>query len=439
MANYVRVAYYLAGLLRHTHWSQEKLTRHRDRRVREVIRYAYDNVPFYHDKFSELGLHPDNFRKVEDLNKLPVINRDELQRNSEQLISREYDISKLRVVSTSGSTGRPFFTYLTGEEDEFRKAKLLRANIVCGQRPRDRWVVITAPQHEAHVGGVARFFGVFAPVPVSVFDGPAEQLAKVERLGPDVLDGYSSSLLLLAEEAETRGDKGIKPRMIVGGAELIDETSRRFVEDVFDAPFFDEYASVEFERLAWQCEHRDGYHIDADTVVMQFVDKDGEEVAPGETGEVVCTSLFNRAMPLLRYALGDVGVPSGEKECGCGRVFPLMRVLEGRKESVIVLPDGRVLSPLAIGDCMCAFKYFTNIYQYRFVQKRVDLFRILVKPKHVRVDERVVGEELVKHIRRTLRLSENAAGVEVEFVDEIPSDKSGKIRKVISELNQRSD
>jgi len=432
--DYFRVAYYLMSLLRHTHWSRERLADYQNRKLREIVKYAYDHVPFYHDKFLQARVKPAAIKTVEDLRKLPIVRRDELQIAADKVISNEFDVRRLKQVSTSGSTGKPLFMHITASENAFRKAKLLRANTVCGQRPRDKWVVMTAPQHLAHTSRLQRLLGVYSPIPVSVFDSATAQLSKIERIRPAVLDGYSSSLLLLAEEAEKSGLEAIRPRIVIGGAELIDVSSRQYVERVFKAPFYDEYASIEFERLAWQCEERTEYHIDADSVFMEFVHGEGAEVACGETGEIVCTSLFNYAMPLIRYATGDIGRGSTETGCACGRTFPLMKVVEGRKESVVVLPDGRSLSPLAIDDCMCAFKYFNQIAQYRFVQRRIDSFRILFKKKADTVSEEVMETELLAHVKRILDIGESEETVEIEFVDEIPLDRTGKIRKVVSEL-----
>ncbi|MEM3702979.1 MAG: hypothetical protein QXX79_00950 [Candidatus Bathyarchaeia archaeon] len=434
MYEYLRIAYYLGNLLRHTHWSREKLLEYRDLKVRETVKYAYEHVPFYHEKFRQLGLRPEEVKNVEDLRKLPVVRRRELQKNADKLISDEFDISKLKRISTSGSTGQPLFTYITKKEDAFRKAKLLRANIICGQKPRDKWVVIAAPQHQAEEYRLQRFLGVYSPISVSVFDDTAAQISKIERIKPDILDGYSSSLLLLAKETEKKGIENIRPRMIIGGAELIDGSSRKFIEAVFNAPFYDEYAIVELERLAWQCEEKAEYHIDADSVIMEFVDDKGEEVESGRTGEIVCTSLFNRAMPFIRYATGDLGRASKENECSCGRVFPLMDVIEGRKDSLIVLPDGRVLSPLVFGWTMEFFKFYSCIDQYRVIQKKTDLFKFLVKKRDNAVNEKVMEVELVAHVRQMLNVSESEATFEVEFVDDIPLEKSGKLRKVVSEL-----
>lgn len=433
MTNYIRIAYYISSLLRHIHWNRQELEHFRNKRVREIVSYAYGHVPFYHRKFDELGIKPDDVRTIADLIKIPVTRRDELQKHSDELISNDFETAKLKVVSTSGSTGRPFFTRITGAEDDFRKVKFLRANMMCGQKPRDRWVVVTAPQHAPHVSALQRVLGIYSPIAVSVFDGAPSQLSRIEKLMPDVLDGYSSSILLLAQQIDKKGAKTIAPRMVIGGAEMIDASSRKYVERVLGVPFYDEYACVELERLAWQCEKKGDYHIDADSVIMQFVDESEDEVAFGETGEIVCTSLFNHAMPFIRYAVGDIGRQSEEKICECGKAFPLMKVMEGRKEEMVLLPDGRVLSPLAIGDCICTYPHFDQIIQYRFIQKKVDMFRILIVKK-AGIEDKIMENDLLSHVRQTLKIGVEDAEIDLEFVDEIPPDVTGKIRKVISQI-----
>ena len=434
MYNYFRVAYYVASLLRHTRWSSSELSKYQNKRVRAIVKYAYEHVPFYREKFSEVGLKPEDVKSIEDLNKLPIIGREELQRNSERLVSEEFDVGKLGVVSTSGSTGKPLFTYITKKEEEFRHAKLLRPHIVCGQKPRDRWVLLGPPQHSKKLNRLQRMFRLYSPFFVSLFDAVPEQLRSIKMLKPDVLDGYSSSLFLLAQEIANSGFDGIKPKFIMGGAELLDESSLRIIEKSFNAPYYDQYASEELQMIAWQCREKDGYHVDADTVVLQIVDEKGDEVSPGESGEIVCTSLFNYAMPFIRYALDDVGIPSEEKNCKCGRSFPLMRMVEGRKDSMVKFSNGRKVPALVFGWIMEYYKFYRWVYQYQIVQKKVDSLKVFIKKKNDRCDENAMAAELVRHMHKMLDVNESELSVVVEFVDEIPLDKSGKLRKVISEV-----
>jgi phenylacetate-CoA ligase len=138
-------------------------------------------------------------------------------------------------------------------------------------------------------------------------------------------------------------------------------------------------------------------------------------------------------MPFIRYAIGDVGVPSAEK-CSCGRTFPMMKLVEGRKDSIVVLPNGRKIPALVFGWMMEFYKYYPNIYQYRIIQKKTNLLRVLIKKKSEKVAETEMREELLRNMQTMLGISEPDVKVEIEFVRDIPLDKSGKLRKVISEV-----
>lgn len=433
MTNYFRVVYYLFSMMRHTYFNRDRLIEHRNKRLRKIIKHAYDCVPFYHKKLRELGIKPSDVKTATDLTKLPIIRKDEIRKNLNEMMSKENDVKDLEMRWTSGSTGQPLLFYISKEEDDFRKAKHLRGNISCGQKPRDRWVAIAPPFRFASTTKLQRVLGLYTPLPISVFDDSSKQISIIENIKPDVLDGYSSSLLLLAKEVEKRELKTIKPRFLFGGAELADNVSCRYMEEVFEAPFYDRYATIELERMAWQCPAKMQYHIDADTIILQFVDRNGEEVSAGERGEIVCTSLFNYAMPFIRYAIGDIGIPSDE-ECPCGRTFPLMKVIEGRKDSLLVLPDGRLLSPRTFTIAMRVFKYYKHVAQFRVTQKKQNLFEIHIKQKNGNIEEEIMETELVAHIKKTLNIDTYRITFKVKFVENIPLDKSGKLAAVVSEL-----
>ena len=371
MYNYPRVFYYLRSLLNHANWSHDKLLDYQNKRIRAVVKYAYDHCGFYRQTFKNLRISPDAICSIGDLNKLPMIKKSDLQKDYSQIVSDEFNINSLRMLKTSGSSGDPLKIFLSSKEHEFRMAKMLRANISCGQKARDKWLVITAPIHLNKRGGIREFLGVYYPFSVSVFEKPAALVSLIEKYKPNVIEGYSSSLLLLANEMERRGLKPADCRLVIGNAELIDGPSRAYVERVFGAPFFDQYASNELESMAWQCDEKGGYHVDADSLIMQVVDENGDEVAPGEKGDLVFTSLFNYAMPFIRYSIGDVGILSSEK-CSCGRGFPLMKVIEGRKDSFIRFADGKMVSPRVFTISMGMFSLYDQVEVFRVVQKDID-------------------------------------------------------------------
>jgi phenylacetate-CoA ligase len=436
LTNYLRALYYLTALARHDYWPRKKLAEYQNKRLRHIVKYAFDHVPFYHVRIKEAGMRPEDVKTTEDLNKLPLITKGEIKKNLHLVISDEFDVRKLRSCRTSGSTGEPLFFYVSESEDEYRKAKHLRANIRCGQQPLDQWITIVSPIYFGQTSRLQRLFGVYVPRPISVFTETSEQLSMLGQIKPDILDGYSNSLLALAKEMRKKDIETVRPRFLLSGAELIDASSVRLIENAFSAPLYDQYGSAEFERLASQCTEKSGYHVDADSVVMQFVDKDGEEVAPGERGEVVCTSLFNYAMPFVRYVVGDVGALSTETDCPCGRKLPMIKVIEGRKNSLLVLPDGRTLVPFSIIAAIMTFKSYDQIEKFRLVQSKRDLLRLQVKKKEDVSVQNDLGKELADHMKSMLQLDPNITGLFVEFVDDIPLSKGGKLAIVVSEVEE---
>jgi phenylacetate-CoA ligase len=422
-------------MMRRARLDRSKLTEYQNKNLQRIVKYAYDHVPFYHQKLADIGVTPSEIKTVNDLCKLPVVRKGEIRENLSRIISDEFGMNSLRTLSTSGSTGLPLRVFISKEEDDYRKAKHLTANIFCGQKPRDRYVTIASPSHFGEVPKLLRVIGVYDRTFVSVFDHINTQISTIEKVKPNVLAGYSSSLLLLAKEVEKRGIRTIKPKFILGGAELIDDFSRRFIEKVFDAPFYDQYAIVELDRIAWQCTARMQYHIDADSTIMQFLDEKGEEVSPGERGEIVCTSLFSYAMPFIRYAVGDIGIASDD-ECSCGITLPLMKMIEGRKDSLLVLPDGRLLSPRTFTVAINMFESTRNIDQFRVIQKKMDLFEIHIKKKNEVVDEKTMESELVAHLQKMLSVKKDEVTFKVEFDNEIPFDKTGKFNAVVTELKK---
>jgi len=434
MTNLSRLLYQLADSMRRLRWDRRKLVCYQEKHLRNIVNHAYSSVPFYHRWLKEAGIKPSDIKRLSDLAKIPIVSRDEFrQLKSEDVVSQGVSVANLKLLTTSGSMGRPLKLFISEAEDDWRKAVYMRANICCGQKPRDKWVVIAGPRHYGSTTKLQVVLGFYAQTHISVFDDVNMQVSKAGSLKPDILDGYSSSILLLAKQMQKTGEKAVRPRMVFGNAEVIDYSTCRFIEEVFNAPYYDQYGCVEFNRTAWQCSERTNYHMDADSVIMQFVDEESNEVSAGERGEIICTSLFNYAMPFIRYDVGDIGVSSDE-ECPCGRKLPLMKIAEGRKDSFLLLPNGRSLSPRALSNAMSMFESYSQVEQFRFVQKRPDLVEVYIKNKDLAVDEKTMEIRLRAHIKRILSIGSCDITFEIKFVDNIPLYRSGKLMAVVSEL-----
>ena len=180
-------------------------------------------------------------------------------------------------------------------------------------------------------------------------------------------------LRLLAEAVKKNYIQDINPKVVFGTSELLDPETRKYINSVFDVEMIDHFGCVELNRTAWECSEHAGYHIDVDAVIMEFIEN-GENVSSGERGEIVYTGLYNYAMPLIRYRIGDIGIPSDES-CPCGRGLPLMKLIEGRSDSFMQVPDGRIFSPII---WTLIIRKIPGVGQLKAIQEKIDLIRILV-------------------------------------------------------------
>ena len=121
MTNYLRAFYFLNQMQKRAYWEHSRLEDYQNMKLQQIIKYAYEHVPFYNRKFKALGLSPSDIKSRHDLHKLPVIRKAEIKQNLSHFVSDEFDVKKLRSVSTSGSTGEPLFIYLSGPEVEYRR------------------------------------------------------------------------------------------------------------------------------------------------------------------------------------------------------------------------------------------------------------------------------------------------------------------------------
>ncbi len=295
---------------------------------------------------------------------------------------------------------------------------------------------MSSPHHFHDTTNLQRKIGIYAQTCISLFESTENKINQISAVNPDILDGYSQSLLLLAKEIERQDVKTINPRLMFGSAELISPQSQKYMENVFDAPFYDQYGAAEVDRSAWQCPEKQGYHMDIDSVITEFVDKDGNNVSEGETGEIAFTSLFNFAMPLIRYKIGDVGAASDDK-CSCWRNLPLMKVVEGRKDSFLKLPGNRVVSPMVFNYALSNFRHYQNIDQYYIRQKKINLFRVKIKMVPGSFNEEKIVSEFKDHIQKYFDFKEDEIQFDISLVDEIPLAPTGKFLSVTSDLKTK--
>ena len=171
--------------------------------------------------------------------------------------------------------------------------------------------------------------------------------------------------------------------------------------------------------------------MDQDSVVTQFVDREGEEVAPGEKGEIVYTSLFNFAFPLIRYNIKDIGIPINE-QCSCEIKLPLMKVVEGRSNDFLVFSGNRIVSPMRFIEVLGAFNLVQEIEQYKVIQEKIDKVRIIVKKTN-----NILLANLLKGFPNIMFSNKDESIFRIEFVNSIARTIRGKLSVVSSEVEKK--
>lgn len=395
--------------------------------LRMMVRHAYQNVKYYRRLFRSLGKKPEDISTVDDLSKLPLLTKHDIQEKYQDFVASSVNKNECITRRTSGSTGIPLTVLFDTNALDFMTSRNLRSFFACGLGPRDKMATISNP-HNFSRKRWFQSFGFFRREWLSIFDSAESNITKISKIRPDIIEGIPSTLLFLAEAAQEREAKEINPRLVYTSCELLTPQARKTINSVF-AETYDFYGSVEFGRFAWECPEHIGYHIDIDSVVLEIV-RGEEAVSPGEKGQIVVTGLFNYAMPLIRYRLGDIGTLSNE-HCSCGRELPLMKIIYGREDDFLVLPSGRVLPPyFAAGE----LRYMDGLKKYRIIQEKKDEFEVqVVKGKNFSQKTIIqIKDKLLSSIGEKVK-------IKVILVDEISIDRSGKLRKVISKVKKPAE
>ncbi|MBI4525513.1 MAG: phenylacetate--CoA ligase family protein [Deltaproteobacteria bacterium] len=397
--------------------------------LRALIAYVYDRVPYYRRLFARQGLRQADIKGAEDLSKLPVLTRQELQRNQPgDLLADGIDLSQCLVKVTSGSTGRPLNIWRTKPEDLTRRLVWARANFANGLRPWHRQALIIERNLPAKdrlwLDSMRDILGL-AKLYLWCGDDVRKQVAALRSYRPHVLLGYSQSLRLLAYSLRQSAAREIAPRIVFSSAELLDERTRALVREVLGVEMVDMYVSVEAGCIAWECPRHHGCHLNTDNLVVEFL-RDGKPARPGEPGHVVVTPLFARAMPLLRYDLGDVATPL-EGQCPCGRGLPLMQVIQGRADDFVTLRSGAFIYP--VGTFADIIEKEPGIVEFLVIQESLDL--VVIKLVTRGENNREIADKVRSGVEELLR---HEATVKVELVDQIERGYQSKLRRIISKV-----
>ena len=313
-----------------------------EERLRAIVRYVYDHSSFYRQRFREAGVEPEDIKELSDVTKLPFTTKIDLRNTYPTgmfCLPKDWVV---RYHVSSGTTGKPTVVGYTQGDIDMWTDSLARALTSIGLGRGD--VIQVSYGYGLFTGGLGLHYGaerIGATVLPTSAGSTERQIELMQDLGSTAIACTPSYFLYLNEVAQKMGvsirdDTKLKAGLF--GAEPWSDETRRRIEESTGIKAYDVYGTSEMSGpLCSECHLQNGIHIWADLFLIEVIDpKTGEQVAEGERGELVVTTLDKWAFPLIRYRIGDLTILNNEP-CACGRTHPrIMRIL-GRTDDMIIV------------------------------------------------------------------------------------------------------
>jgi len=411
-------------------WTRAQLAEHSERQVRSLMELV-PHVAYYGEVFRTLGIDPRGIHSVEALTEhVPVTEKEALRERPLDFVDGRLSRRRLRKVHTSGTTGTPLTLYRdrTAEAENYAYFEA-RWRLPNGVDHRSSWT---------HLGGKAVVPRTRARPPFWVWNHALKQrymsrlhlgsrygrayVEELRRRPTRYLYGSASALALLAGMVRQSGCRDIAFRVVISSAGPLYDSQRRLIGEVFHCPVVDTYGCAEACFFGYEC--RAGrMHVSTDAGGFEVVDESGAPCPLGRPGDVVCTSFVNFAQPLIRYRIGDRAAWAEDQRCDCGCAFPVLDRIDGRREDVIVLKDGRRL-----GSLNNLFKADLPVVEAQVVQESPTSFRLRIVPG------KDWGQASERALREVARQFLGDVAVQFEYLDAIPRGPAGKFKAVVSNV-----
>ena len=410
-------------------WPPERLYAYRWARLKQVLHYAFEHSEFHRRRFRAIGVEPADIRDPDDLRRLPRLSKEEVRDQWDQILVPAAINAGHITKETSGSTGVPLRITWEAAAAAHKRALTIRHNRWAGYDVGDPvgliWGDIEAPRalrSRLRRALLDRFVVLDSQhLTAQAMESFAES---IRRARIRCLLAQAQPLSLFAEFVHEKGLDDLPIETVIPTGMMLHARQRQFMEKVLSWRVFDRYGAEETSVIASECEAHEGLHICAEGLWLEVVRGD-RAAAPGKEGELLVTDLVNRALPLIRYEIGDVVVPSAA-DCPCGRTLPRFERVSGRVADCITSPEGFVVSGIAITDHITRIP---GIQQLQVVQDMLDhlQFRIVRSRAWSQTSMDLLGELVGRMFGERMRF-------ECLFVPEIPPEPGGKYRFSISSV-----
>jgi phenylacetate-CoA ligase len=411
-------------------FSPEQLEAMQIAKLRDLLIHAKRNVPYYKFIFEQNGICPEDFNSFEKLRKLPILTKDVIRANANDIIARNAHLFSPRSGATSGSTGEPLRFLRDSSAHSIGWASNWRAFSVTGFSLGEKIVVISGGSLMSAIKTLKQriyyvLMGMKQIYANHLSDQEFDRYSKLLRNSKkrNYMFCYPSAGFLFARYLLRKKITDITFRAVFTTSEVLLPGHRQSMKEAFNCPVYDTYGNNESTLYAFECDCHEGLHYGMENAYMEILDDHYQPVAEGETGHIIATSLSNFAMPFIRYDTGDIGHIVTQK-CSCGRGLKRIGKIVGRSRDFVVTASGDMIHGAFFNKLLYSIPWIVCCH---ILQDKVDHITISIRPE---------GEPVEGDLERMKRLimEEFSKKIDVEFVinDQLHLTNTGKLKVVES-------
>jgi phenylacetate-CoA ligase len=404
-----------AALLKSQYWTPQQLSEYTERQLERTLQAAA-KIPFYAARF-------EGTPKARDLARLEFLKREDIKALNLSVRSIHPRVRRFLKGASSGSSGMPAEFLFDRPRVRGRYAARIRYLRAHGWNPFQRTVWHQASRHPDELCAdfvrhrlLPGFMGLSSDL--------AAQVERLVEIDPIYLYIYPSNLDGMIRVLERSHQRLRSLRLVFTVAEMVDDALRERTREALGVEIADNYGTTE-TFVAWQCPSG-SYHINAEHAFLELVDDAGNQVAPGEIGRVIITTLENYLMPLVRYDIGDHAV-AVEGMCECGRTLPRLARIVGRKFNLFHSADGRLFSPALLIE---PIRLSREIIEFQLIEKTTDSYVVRYvaqqeltekRESWIRSEfDRLIGAPVTVDFKRAMELARTKGGKFMAAISEIP-------------------
>ena len=416
---------------------REEIKQLQENRLKDLLVYAYRNVPYYHRMFEQHHLVEESGKvNLENWSRIPFLTKDIIRRRFHDLVSRTASRRHCYENTSGGSTGEP----VKFIQDRDYKIGDMAAHVFfsnfSGKEIGEPELKLWGSQRDVFEGSLGTreklqnflYNRLLLNSFRMEYSELSDYIKKWNAFRPKVVWAYVDSIYEITRYIEEHSIEVYPPKAVIATAGTLFPQMRTRMEKVLKTRVLNQYGSREVGAIACECMEQNGLHMFEWKHLLEIVDAEGRVCPPGEEGEIVITNLENYSMPLVRFKIEDTGAWS-ETTCSCEYNLSLLENVTGRITDHFIRRDGSLFHGQYFGFLLF---YTPWVKKFQFVQKDYDLVKVYIVLAGEKDPEKLKFVE-----EKTKLVLDKDCRVEFEFVEEIPPTKSGKFLYTVSEVFQR--